>query len=217
MSLSATPIAFKKMSLPATPSQTVGPFFSIGLDRLCSTDICAPQIFADQSRERQSPDWRPDIPGARIAITGRILDGDDQPVPDALLEIWQADAAGDFAHPESPQPCANNSFSGFARIPTNDLGQFHFTTIKPGPVPNPNEHPQAPHLAVNLFMRGLLKHLVTRLYFPNNPANETDHILNLIDRARHSTLIATPSPNNPAVFAWDIHLQGPHETVFFDC
>jgi protocatechuate 3,4-dioxygenase alpha subunit len=195
------------MSSPTTPSQTVGPFFSIGLERLATN---AP--------------WAPEIPGERISISGRILDGDNQPVPDALLEIWQADASGNYAQPETsagqqnhPEASANNSFPGFARIPTNDRGEFHFTTIKPGRVPGPQSTPQAPHLAITLFMRGLLKHLVTRLYFAGEPLNDRDHILNLVDPARRSTLIANPSAKNPATFEWNIHLQGPQETVFFDC
>jgi protocatechuate 3,4-dioxygenase alpha subunit len=193
------------MPLLATPSQTVGPFFSIGLDRLNNADLAVPNL-----------------PGERITISGRILDGDNQPVPDAFLEIWQADASGNYAQDNASeqQQIQQNSaprFSGFARIPTNDLGEFHFATIKPGSVPGPHDHPQAPHLAVNLFMRGLLKHLVTRLYFPNDPGNTSDHILNLIDPARRSALIAIPSAINPNAFEWNIHLQGPNETVFFNC
>jgi protocatechuate 3,4-dioxygenase alpha subunit len=187
------------MSLPTTPSQTVGPFFSIGLDRLCTNNFCAPEVR-----------------GERITIHGRVLDGDNQPVPDAVLEIWQADTAGNFPHPESPQPSDNSNFTGFGRVATNDAGEFHFTTIKPGSTPGPNNYPQAPHLSINLFMRGLLKHLVTRIYFPDDPLHSTDFALNLIEPNRRGTLIAKSSSSNPASLGWNIHLQGPNETIFFD-
>ena len=188
------------MTLPLTPSQTVGPFFSIGLDRLSTTDLAGA-----------------DLPGERITISGRILDGDNQPVPDALLEIWQADACGNFHHPENPyQHTQIANFPGFGRIPTNALGEFRFTTIKPGQVPGPNNEAQAPHLSITIFMRGLLKHLTTRLYFSNESTNDADFALNLIEPSRRATLVARPSPENPSAFLWDVHLQGPHETVFFD-
>jgi protocatechuate 3,4-dioxygenase alpha subunit len=188
------------MTLPATPSQTVGPFFSIGLDRLCVSDLAGPHV-----------------PGRRITISGRVLDGDAQPVPDAVLEIWQADASGNFQHPENPQQIApNEDFSGFGRVPTNELGEFRFTTIKPGQVPGPGNTLQAPHLSITLFMRGLLKHLTTRLYFPAEPGNDSDFALNLIESARRATLVARSSPENPNSLLWDVHLQGPDETVFFD-
>jgi protocatechuate 3,4-dioxygenase alpha subunit len=188
------------MTLPLTPSQTVGPFFSIGLDLLCTSDLAGP-----------------DFPGQRITISGGIFDGDNQPVPDALLEVWQADASGNFHHAENSQQIApSENFSGFGRIPTNALGEFRFTTIKPGQVSGPNNNLQAPHLSITIFMRGLLKHLTTRLYFPSDPANESDFALNLVDPSRRATLIARLSPENPNILLWDIHLQGPHETVFFD-
>jgi protocatechuate 3,4-dioxygenase alpha subunit len=188
------------VTLPPTPSQTVGPFFSLGLAGLCNSELAAPNV-----------------PGIRLTISGRILDGDRQPVPDALLEIWQADASGNFHHPENPQPATPHElFSGFGRIPTNSNGEFLFTTIKPGPVRGPDNNLQSPHLSITIFMRGLLKHLTTRLYFPNDPANAADFVLNLIDPPRRATLIARPSNENPSTLHWDIHLQGPQETVFFD-
>jgi protocatechuate 3,4-dioxygenase alpha subunit len=188
------------MTLPLTPSQTVGPFFSIGFDRLCGSEIAGPNVA-----------------GERITISGRILDGDNKPVPDAVLEIWQADAAGNFAHPENPRPVApDEHFSGFGRIPTNERGEFRFTTIKPGQAIGPGNALQAPHLCVTIFMRGLLKHLCTRIYFPAEAANQSDFALNLIGPARRTTLIASPSSENPKLLLWDVHLQGPHETVFFD-
>jgi protocatechuate 3,4-dioxygenase alpha subunit len=187
------------MSLPTTPSQTVGPFFSIGLAHLCTNNFCTPEV-----------------PGERITIYGRVLDGDNQPVPDAVLEIWQADASANFPPYGPHQPDTVANFNGFGRVATNDAGEFHFTTIKPGSVFGPNNHPQAPHLSINLFMRGLLKHLVTRLYFPDDPLHATDFALNLIEHGRRTTLIAQKSGTNSASLEWNIHLQGPNETVFFD-
>jgi protocatechuate 3,4-dioxygenase, alpha subunit len=188
------------MRTPLTPSQTVGPFFSIGLDRLNNANLAGPHV-----------------PGERITISGRVLDGDDQPVPDALLEVWQADASGNLHHPENPEPHSlNEDFSGFGRIPTDSNGEFRFTTIKPGQVPGPEGTLQATHLSITLFMRGLLKHLTTRLYFSADPANDSDFILTLVPPSRRHTLIAYPSSENPSNLLWDIHLQGPNETVFFD-
>lgn len=189
------------MRHPGTPSQTVGPFFSIGLDWLNENQIA-----------------KPEVSGQRITITGRVLDGDSQPVPDAVLEIWQADSHGKYAHSEDAQEKPlQASFRGFARFPTNDAGEFRFTTIKPGGVPGPSGAPQAPHLLLSLFMRGLLKRLVTRIYFPNEPANSKDFVLNRVEPARRGTLIARKSLQDPAILEWNIVLQGPKETVFFDC
>jgi protocatechuate 3,4-dioxygenase alpha subunit len=187
------------MNTEPTASQTVGPFLHIGLDWLKRDELAAPGT-----------------PGVRVTIEGRVLDGDGSPVSDALIEIWQANAHGRYAHPldregEPLEP----GFSGFGRVPTNDAGIFRFTTIKPGSVPGPDGQMQAPHLAITVFMRGLLKHLVTRLYFPDEPSNRDDPILNLVPGNRQPTLIA--SATGPRVLQWNIHLQGEHETVFFDC
>lgn len=185
------------MSLHPTASQTVGPFLRIGLAPMTITEIAGP-----------------DVPGERITINGRVLDGDGAPVNDALIEVWQANAEGRYAHPDDTQEKPlTPQFLGFGRSPTDDDGAFHFTTIKPGPVPGPNGQPQAPHLVVVVFMRGLLRHLVTRLYFPNEPANETDLALNLIPAERRATLIAREVADG--ALEWDIHLQGDDETVFF--
>ena len=188
------------MRLLATPSQTVGPFFSIGLDPLKVENLAGPGVT-----------------GERVIIAGRVLDGDGVPVPDALLEIWQANAHGKYAHPEDQRPAKLQSgFRGYGRVPTNDAGEFRFTTVKPGPVPGTNGQMQAPHLAVSVFMRGLLKQLVTRIYFPDEPANADDFILNLVEAPRRRTLIAdrTSAANE---LQWNVILQGAHETVFFDC
>jgi len=197
--------AKNKMKLTATTWQTVGPFFRIGLERLYVDDLTVP-----------------DIPGERVEIVGRVLDGDGQGVPDAVVEIWQADAQGNYPEPQNVEAKTNESahlksiFRGFGRIATEPDGSFHIKTIKPGRVPAPDGTLQAPHLAVSIFMRGLLRRLVTRLYFPDDAANSQDFILK-IDPARQATLIAKKSASRDDLLEWNVVLQGPHETVFFDC
>ena len=187
------------MGLPATTSQTVGPFFKIGLARLYCTDLTSPQVA-----------------GERTTIAGRVLDGDGLGVPDAILEVWQASAAGKYAHPEdAQQKPVEPQFTGFARVPTGDDGSFRFTTIKPGSVPGPQGTLQAPHLVVSVFMRGLLRRLITRIYFAEDPANAQDFALARVEPSRRATLLAKPLPTG--ILEWNVVLQGPHETVFFDC
>jgi protocatechuate 3,4-dioxygenase alpha subunit len=188
------------MSLQTTTWQTAGPYFRIGLERLFQDDIA-----------------RPGVQGERVSIHGRIVDGDGIPIPDAAIEIWQANAEGKYAHPADTQDKPlEQSFSGFARIPTDDQGFFRFTTIKPGSVPAPDGRPQARHLVVGVLMRGLLKGLVTRAYFPGEPLNAQDPVLNLIESTRRKTLILNQSPERKDLFTWEIHMQGEHETVFLD-
>jgi protocatechuate 3,4-dioxygenase alpha subunit len=187
------------MNLEPTSSQTVGPFLHLGLCGVRRDELAGPGV-----------------EGERVTVEGRVLDGDGKPVCDALIESWQADARGKYAHPDDRQdrPIAPG-FGGFGRVPTDDAGVFRFTTIKPGGTPGPGGRPQAPHLAITVFMRGLLRHLVTRLYFPDEPGNREDPILRLVPADRRHTLIAKPT--GPGKLAWDVHLQGPDETVFFDC
>ncbi len=186
------------MSLYATGSQTVGPYLHIGLDWLVTRNIAG-------ARAR----------GERIAIQGRLLDGDGVGVSDGMIEIWQANSHGKYAHPEDKQKKPlERGFRGFGRVPTDAKGAFRFTTIKPGGVPGPGGKPQAPHLVVSVFMRGLLKHLATRIYFPDEPDNERDPILKLVPAARRSTLIARRKSGG--VLEWDVILQGKGETAFFD-
>jgi protocatechuate 3,4-dioxygenase alpha subunit len=193
------------MSLQATTWQTVGPFFKIGLAWLYQDDIAGTGASGD-----------------RVTIEGRILDADGQPVPDGILEIWQANSHGKYAHPDDTQDKPlEPGFKGYGRIPTDDQGRFRFTTIKPGRVPGPDgpsseKKLQAPHLAISVFTRGLLRRLITRMYFPDDPANHEDFALNLVEPARRPTLIAKKANNRPNTLEWNVILQGPNETVFFD-
>ena len=185
-----------------TPSQTVGPFLRLGLSDLNTTDL---------TRKASGG-------GERITIAGSVLDGDRQPVPDAMLDIWQANVHGKYAHPDDSQvKPLDPGFSGFGRIPTDAAGTFRFTTIKPGPVPGRGNTLQAPHILVALFMRGLLRHLYTRIYFSDSPGNAADPVLALVDDARRrETLIAKRQPGS-GEYRWDVILQGDGETVFFAC
>jgi protocatechuate 3,4-dioxygenase, alpha subunit len=188
------------MSLRATTSQTVGPFFKIGFDWLNRDNLVGEGVS-----------------GERITVQGRVFDGNGVPVPDAILEIWQANAHGKYNHPEDTQDKPiEPGFKGYGRVPVSTDGMFRFVTIKPGPVPGPNGMEQAPHLMISLFMRGLLKHLVTRMYFPDDARNDGDPILNLVEAARRSTLIAKKTAGSPGTLEWNVVLQGPDETVFFD-
>ncbi len=188
------------MSLHATTSQTVGPFFKIGFSWLYQDSLAGPGVS-----------------GERVEISGRILDGDGKPVPDGIVEIWQANSQGKYAHPDDPQEkLAEPGFVGYGRIPTDDDGRFRFTTIKPGRVPGPDGKLQAPHLVVSVFTRGLLRRLVTRVYFPDEPSNTEDFALNLVDASRRGTLIAKKMTGAAGSLEWNVVLQGQGETVFFD-
>lgn len=188
------------MSLTPTASQTVGPFFEIGLQHLYRNYL-SPAHFS----------------GEPLSILGRVLDGDAQPVPDAVLEIWQVDSQGRVHLAEDARASSIECGPrGFARVPLDESGTFRFTTIKPGPVPGPEGALQAPHLDVFVFARGLLKPLLTRLYFPDEPGNASDVVLNLITAERRATLIPKPLTQLPVILEWNIVLQGIAETVFFD-
>jgi len=186
-----------------TPSQTVGPFFHLGLDRPEWSDLTA-----------GNPN------GERIVIEGRVVDGDGAPVPDAIIELWQANAAGRYAHPDDTQtdkPLDPN-FRGFGRVATDAEGRFRVTTIKPGPVPGRGNSLQAPHINVAIFARGLLKQLTTRIYFADQgAANEADPVLSAIDDADiRRTLLAAPVESAIPTYCFDIILQGEGETAFFE-
>ncbi len=189
-------------SIP-TPSQTVGPFFHIGLDRPDWADLAA-----------DNPQ------GERILVEGRVTDGDGAPVPDACLELWQANGAGRYAHPDDRRTDVplDPNFRGFGRVATDTDGRFRFKTIRPGPVPGRGNALQAPHIAVALFARGLLKQLYTRIYFDGEPLNDSDPaLLAVADPKRRNTLIATRRNGvEPPTWEFDIVMQGANETVFFD-
>ncbi len=186
------------MSLYASGSQTVGPYFKLGFEWLYSEDAAGP-----------------DASGERVEIRGRVLDGDGTPVPDALIEVWQADAKGRYRHPEDPHAgSVDRGFRGFCRVPTDADGRFAVRTVKPGRVAGPDGTRQAPHLNVLVMMRGLLRQAATRLYFPDGPGNEDDPVLALVPADRRPTLIATAGADG--ALDWVIRMQGEHETVFFD-
>jgi protocatechuate 3,4-dioxygenase alpha subunit len=179
-----------------TPSQTIGPFLHIALPW------------------EDGPEVVPAGTAGSVVITGTVYDGDGTPVTDALVETWQADPDGRFAHPDDPRG-AVPGFRGFGRCPTGADGAYRIVTLRPGPLPAPHGRTEAPHLDVSVFARGLLDRLVTRLYFPDDPANDTDPVLTALpDPDRRPTLIATAAPDHH--YHFDIHLQGPEETVFFD-
>jgi protocatechuate 3,4-dioxygenase, alpha subunit len=182
---------------PTTPSQTVGPYFAIGLPWDAGPLVVPP-----------------DTPGA-IRIAGTVYDGRGEPVPDSLIETWQADPDGRFAdlhdHGRSSQL---PGFRGFARCGTEDGdGRFQLVTVKPGRVPWPGGGEQAPHVDVSVFARGMLHRCVTRIYFADEPeANAADPVLQSVPDERRATLLAEPTDGG---YAFDIRLQGPGETVFF--
>ena len=185
-----------------TPSQTVGPFFSLGLTGK------ATNVLASDSTQ-----------GEKIRLEGRIFDGDGQPVPDAMVEIWQANAYGRYNHPDDKQEKPlDPSFMGWGRSGTDKTGLYWFETVKPGPVPGPEESAQAPHINVTVFARGMLVHAYTRIYFGGEAANDTDPtLLSIKNKARRRALIANREERNgKAVYRFDIRLQGEGETVFLD-
>jgi len=189
------------MSLMTTSSQTVGPYVKIGFEPLAVEDLTSSGAA-----------------GERVTLRGRVLDGNGKPVNDGVVEIWQANAQGKYAHPEDAQDKAiDRAFRGFGRSLTRSDGGFRFVTVKPGPVPGPEGVQQAPHIVVTVFMRGLLKHLITRVYFPDEPANADDPVLKLVPAERRATLLAKRVAGEKGVLEWNVVIQGQDETVFFDC
>lgn len=188
-----------------TPSQTVGPFFAYGLTptgRYAWNDAFTSNLVTA------------DVTGDRIRVEGYVYDGDGAIVPDAMLEIWQADAQGRFSDPQDSRALANASFKGFGRCGTSTEGMFSFDTIKPGAVPGTDGQPQAPHILLAIFGRGMTMQSITRIYFDDEPATAADGVINLVPADRRATLIARKTA--PGVYRFDIHLQGDNETVFFD-
>ena len=189
-----------------TPSQTVGPFYAYGL---------TPNGQYDWVDTFTNNLLTPDVSGDRIRIAGQVFDGDGATVRDAVLEIWQADAQGRFADPQDKRALPNSAFKGFGRSGTDAEGRFSFETIKPGIVPDPDGKPQAPHIVLAVYARGLLLHLYTRIYFDDEAAkNATDPVLALVPQDRRSTLIARRQPDGS--YRFEVRLQGDNETVFFD-
>ena len=184
--------------VPLTPSQTVGPFLHIAL----AWDDGAEVV-------------RPDTPGA-VWLRGRVYDGDGAPLRDALVETWQSDGAGRFDHPDDRRGrvTAPQGFRGFGRCATGPDGEWAICTIKPGVVPTASNQPQAPHIDVSVFARGLLDRVVTRIYFADeSAANDADPVLATVPEHRRGTLIAQRRDDG---YHFDVRLQGADETVFFD-
>lgn len=193
-----------------TPSQTVGPFFAYAL---------TPEPYGRQGiagNVMAGDDTQGDV----VRVEGRVIDGDGQPVPDALVEVWQANAAGRYRHADDPRDDVpvDDAFTGFGRSGTDANGRFWFETVKPGPVPGRGNAPQAPHINVAVFARGMLTHAYTRIYFADEEeANGIDPVLNSVDEARRGTLIGDARQvHGRTVYRFDIRLQGDGETVFFD-
>jgi protocatechuate 3,4-dioxygenase alpha subunit len=187
--------------LTATPSQTVGPFFHFGL----------------AANARLGSLVRADTKGERLRLRIRVLDGDGAPVPDALVELWQADADGVYTRPENPASLLTpDRFCGFGRLGTDNDGACVFETIRPGQVNDSSGNPQASHINVCLFARGLLRQLYTRIYFAGDPDLERDAVLALVPAHRRETLLAKPDQVRAETWSFDIRLQGAGETVFFD-
>ncbi len=180
-----------------TPAQTIGPFFRGAMASLGARDLVAPGS-----------------PGP-VVLTGRVLDGAGAPLPDAMVEIWQADGHGSLAG----AAVASGTWSGFGRSLTDADGRYGFTTVVPGAV----DGVQAPHIDMTVFARGLLQRLVTRVYLPDQPANATDPVLTGLDADRRATLLAVAGaarrapgePDGDPVLTFDVRLQGERETAFF--
>lgn len=197
--------------LRESASQTAGPYVHIGL----APGAAGFQTFETELGQSLAP---PGVPGERVTIEGRVLDGLGVPVKDVLIEVWQADANGIYPHPEDPRvaDCAEG-FRGWGRVISDfDTGVFRIDTIKPGPVPGRAGSVQAPHLSLWLVSRGINIGLNTRMYFPEDTAaHAADPVLGSIEqRSRVATLIATAT--GPSTYRFDIRLQGEGETVFID-
>ena len=182
----------------ATASQTVGPFFHAGL----ATEPLLGQMAG------------PHTTGERLRLRVRVIDGAGDPVPDALVELWQADASGRYVDtPDHADVDPGRAFRGWGRLPTTATGECTFETIRPGVTAADDGRAQAAHINVCLFFRGLLRHIFTRIYFSGDPMLADDPVLSLVPESRRDTLVATRTGDT---WTFDVHLQGPHETVFFD-
>lgn len=205
----------KQPPLKQTASQTIGPFFHYALT---PEPYGRPGIAGGVLASA-------DTAGERVRIEGRVLDGEGRPMPDALVEIWQANAAGRYNHPADDRPghgreeaALDPGFRGFGRLGTDADGGFRFETVKPGPVPGRGNTQQAPHINVILCARGMLDHVFTRIYFSDEAeANGNDPVLSAVEAGRRATLVAERRESaGEIVYRFDIRLQGEAETVFFD-
>jgi len=183
----------KPEPLCCLPSQTVGPFFHIAF----ANDPASGRLAGSETASE------------RISVRVRLLDGDGVPVEDGLIELWQADAEGNY--PRAP----GDAFRGFGQLPTGAEGACIFETIYPGRV-SCGDAFQAPHISVSVFARGLLGRLCTRIYFEGDPSLAEDPILRLVPEERRRTLLAQRDPVHSGRWNFDIRLQGEQETVFFD-
>lgn len=195
-----------------TASQTVGPYFAYGL---------TPELTGVNYRGFTGNSLvSAETAGEHILLQGVVLDGENNPVVDSMIEIWQANADGRYRHPDDDRDdvALDDGFSGFGRTGTDENGRFRFETIKPGAVPGRGNALQAPHIAVCVFARGMLSHAYTRVYFSDEEsANDADPVLAQVDPGRRSTLIARRAEEKGrVVYKLDIRLQGDDETVFFD-
>jgi protocatechuate 3,4-dioxygenase alpha subunit len=183
-----------------TPPQTTGPFFPVGM-------LWSPEL---------STVARPGSPGTPVRLEGRVLDGAGNPLTDVVVELWQADADGRYRHPGDrwgePDP---TGFTGFGRSGIGTDGCFRFDALRPGPVVLTDGREMAPHFVLQVFGRGLLDHLTTRVYLPDDPRNDADPVLALVPADRRRTLLARAT-GDPTVLRFDVVLQGPDETVFID-
>lgn len=186
------------MDLTPTPSQTVGPYLHLGLTDAWSIS----RVASDGTK------------GERVWLTFRVLDGEGERVPDAMIELWQADSEGNY--PLQDGTVDGAAFGGFGRLATAEDGSCTFETIRPGCVPGPGETVQAPHINVSILGRGILKRLSTRLYFEGEPANAADPVLALVPENRRATLLARRDPARSGNWIVDVRLRGEGETVFFD-
>ncbi|MGD2042198.1 MAG: protocatechuate 3,4-dioxygenase subunit alpha [Acidimicrobiia bacterium] len=188
--------------LGQTPSQTVGPYFAM-------------RIAQDGENVLPVPEG-----AERIVISGKVLDADGNHVEDALVETWQANPAGRYNHPDDQRDLSlSEGFTGFARAKTDfETGEYRVETVKPGPVPDPEGEPQAPHISLIIQARGMLNPVFTRIYFSDEPeANDHDLVMRRVPAERRKTLIAEAvAGSDPREYRFDIKLQGDNETVFFD-